>query len=146
MVRAHEWDVSRRLARSSRRPWWVAHPAAPPTLRIESESAGSRVVVAVTGDVDALTAPQLEAWVAECPLTGCTLLEIDMAGVRSLGSVGLTVLIGVRRWCLQRGIELRLRGAHPSVWRVFEATGLDRLFTTAAGPADHAPKQQLVLF
>ena len=147
MVRAHEWDVSRRLARAPRRPWWVAHAVAqPPALRLEAESTGSRVVVAVSGDVDALTAPQLEAFVAERPLTGCTLLEIDLAGVRSMGTVGLTVLLGVRRWCHQRGVELRLRGAQPSVWRVFEVTGLDRVFMPSAGRTDSAPEQQLALF
>src|SRR4051812_15285718 len=141
MVRAHEWDVSRRLARAPRRPWWVAHPVVDrAALRIESESTGSRVVVAVTGDVDALTAPDIEAWVVDHPLAGCTLLEIDLTGGGSMGSVGLGVLLGVRRWCQLTGIELRLRGTQPSVWRVFEATGLDRVFRASDEPAERAPE------
>lgn len=149
MVRAHEWDVSRRLARApgGRHPWWVAHPVRTRSpLGLEWGSTGARTVVAISGDLDLLTTPQLEAVVAEQPLTGCRALEVDLRGVPSIGSVGLSVLLGVRRWCLQRGIELRIRGAQPSVWRVFELTGLDLAFAPAAPLDVSAPVQELTLF
>jgi anti-anti-sigma factor len=148
MVRAHEWDVSRRLARSSggRRPWWVAHPVpVRPPLGLEWVATGTRSVVAVTGDLALVTVPQLEAFVAGQPLAGCSTLEVDLAGVPSIGSAGLSVLLGVRRWALQRGIELRIRAAQPSVWRVFEVTGLDVVFAAAHVPAS-TPAQDLLLF
>jgi anti-anti-sigma factor len=100
----------------------------------------------VSGDLDVVRAPLLEAVVAEQPLTGCTVLEVDLSGVRSIRSVGLSVLLGVRRWCLQRGIELRIRGAQPSVWRVFELAGLDSLFAPLPEPAVSAEVQELTLF
>ena len=148
MVRAHEWDVSRRLGRSAaaRRPWWVAHPAPrAPAVRLEWVATGPRTVVAVSGDLDRLTTAQLEAFVAQQPLAGCAVLEVDLAGVPSLSSLGLSVLLGARRWALQRGIELRVRGTQPSVWRVFEVTGQGGLFPCDA-PAVPAPVQELVLF
>jgi len=148
MVRAHEWDVSRRLARApgGRRPWWVSHPVAPrPGLRLDVESAGSREVVAISGDVDGTTAAQLESFLADRSLAGCSVLELDLSGVGSLGSVGLSVLLAVRRRCLQRGIELRVSGAPPSVWRAFEVTGLDATFRAPA-PVDRVPAQELALF
>jgi anti-anti-sigma factor len=150
MVRAHEWDVSRRLSRpaAGRRPWWVAHPPAP-AVRLEWVSTGVHAVVAVSGDLDGVTTPHLEAVVAEQPLAGCAVLEVDLGGVPSIGSTGLSVLLGVRRWCLQRGIALRVRGAQPSVWRAFEVTGLDRVFgreaPSAAGAGTPA-REDLVLF
>ena len=146
MVRAHEWDVSRRLARApgGRRPWWVAHPApAPAPLHLEWESTGARSVVAVSGDLDVATE---ETVVARRALTGCAVLEIDLAGVPSIGSGGLSVLLEVRRWCLQRGIELRIQGAQPSVWRVFELTGLDLVFAPAVEPTLPPAVQELTLF
>jgi anti-sigma B factor antagonist len=149
VVRAHEWDVSRRLSRApgGRRPWWVAHPEpTPPEFHLEWESTGAHTVAAVSGDLDVLTAPQLEASVAEQPLAGCTVLEVDLGGVPSMGSVGLSVLLSVRRWCLQRGIELQVRGVQPSVWRVFEVTGLDGVFTAVAEPSGGGPTQDLSLF
>ncbi|MCW2684209.1 MAG: putative anti sigma factor [Blastococcus sp.] len=149
MVRAHEWDVSRRLARppGGRRPWWVAHPASASTpLVAESEVTGSRSVIRISGDLDSVPGSQLEAYVAGRSLAGCRLLEIDLAGVPSIGSVGLSVLLGVRRWALQRGIELGIRGAQPSVWRAFEVTGLDAVFGPTAGPEFSPPAQDLSLF
>ena len=146
MVRAHEWQGSPRLGRSSaaRRPWWAGHTVpARPRLRLEWDPAG---VVLVSGELDLATAALLEAFVAARPLPDCTVLELDLAGVPSLGSVGLSVLLGVRRWALQRGVELRVRGAQPSVWRAFEVTGLDRVFAPSGGGSPCAPAQDLVLF
>jgi anti-anti-sigma factor len=143
MVRAHERDASRRLARgpAGRRPWWVAHPVprrAVPGL--EWESSGTRAVVRVSGELDA----QLETFLAGRPLAGCRELEIDLAGVPSIGSAGVSALLGVRRWTLQRGIAVRLRSVQPSVWRVLEPAGLDQAFGGTEPSA--APAQDLVLF
>ena len=148
MVRAHEWDVSRRLTRpGGRRPWWVSPPEPEhPALQLDWESAGAHLIVRMTGDLDVLTAPRLEAFVDELPLAGCAVLEIDLSGVLSMGSVGLSVLLGVRRWSQQRGIELLVRDAQPSVWRVFEVTGLDRDFDPSYGTAAPEPAQELALF
>jgi anti-anti-sigma regulatory factor len=52
----------------------------------------------------------------------------------------------VRRWCLQRGIELRIRGTQPSVWRVFELTGLDGAFAPTVDLHVSPAVQQLTLF
>jgi anti-anti-sigma factor len=147
MVRAHEQNAARRLARAAggRRPWWVAHPGVRrPVAGLDWESAGSRAVVLVRGDLHGLTALQLEAFVAGRPLAGCRELEIDLSGVPAMGSIGLSALLGVRRWCLQRGIGLSLRGVQPSVWRVVELAGLQQAFTAAAEPA--WPAQDLALF
>jgi anti-anti-sigma factor len=149
MVRAHEWDVSRRLARApgGRRPWWVAHPVSVSLpVVVEWEATGPRTVVRISGDLDSVTEQQVEAYVAGRSLAGCSLLEIDLEGVPSIGSVGLSVLLGVRRWTLQRGIELRIRSAQPSVWRAFEVTGLDTVFASAGDPVVAVSAQDLVLF
>jgi anti-anti-sigma factor len=148
MVRAHEWDVSRRLGRSpaGRRPSWVMHSARP-AVRLEWEAIGVVTVIAVSGDLGSVTTADLEALVAEQPLAGCAVLEVDLRGVPSIGSAGLAVLGGARRWCLQRGITMRLRGTQPSVWRAFEVTGLDRVFATAGPPPAPSPVTgELVLF
>jgi anti-anti-sigma factor len=144
MVRAHEWQGSRRLGRTTRRPWWAGHAVPPrPRLRLEWDSTAA---VLLSGDLDQETAPHLEAFVAARPLTDCAVLELDLGGVPSVGSVGLSVLLGLRRWCLQRGVELRVRGAQPSVWRVFEVTGLDRVFAPSTGASPRMPAQDLALF
>lgn len=99
----------------------------------------------VSGDLDGLSALQLEAFLAGRPLAGCRELEIDLADVPSMGSIGLSALLGVRRWALQRGIALSLRGVQPSVWRVFELAGLDQVLTGGSQPP-LPPAQELALF
>jgi anti-anti-sigma factor len=145
MVRAHEQDAARRLGRPSggRRPWWVAHPAARrPSSGAEVESSGTRAVIRVRGEVGA----QFEAFLATRVPAGCRELDLDLAGVPSIGSGGLSTLLGVRRWCLQRDIALRVRGAQPSVWRVVvELAGLDGEFGVPAEPPS-GPVQELALF
>jgi anti-anti-sigma factor len=101
--------------------------------------------VLVRGELGGLTALHLEAFVAARPLAGSRELEIDLAGVSSMGSIGLSALLGVRRWALQRGITLRLRGVQPSVWRVVELAGLDQAFAGGAEPPP-GPVQELALF
>lgn len=143
MVRAHEQDASRRLGRPSagRRPWWVAHPVPRrPAPGLDWESSGTRAVVFVRGELGA----QLETFLAGRSLAGCRDLELDLAGVPSIDSAGLSALAGVHRWALQRRVGVRLRGVQPSVGRVVELAGLDRLFT-AAEPAG-TPAQELALF
>jgi anti-anti-sigma factor len=144
MVRAHEQDASRRLGRPSagRRPWWVAHPVPRrPAPGLDWESSGTRAVVFVRGELGA----QLETFLAGRPLAGCRELELDLAGVPSIGSAGLSALLGVHRWAQQRGVTLRLRGLQPSVWRVVEPAGLDQRFADSAEPSG-APAQELALF
>ncbi len=149
MVRAHEWDVSRLLGRvpGSRQPWWAAHPEpARPDLELEVSSAGGRATVFVRGHVDAHTAPRLEAALLEQPLAGVETLQVEMGEVASLGSVGLTVLVAAQRRCEQAGVELVLCDVRDSVWRVFEVTGLDRLFTTRPPRPVPVAAQELSLF
>ena len=107
---------------------------------LEWESSGTRAVVRVSGDLDA----RLETFLAGRPLAGCRELEIDLAGVPSIGSAGLSALVAVRRWTLQRGIAVRLRCVQPSVARVVELAGLDQLFGGTEPPA--GPTQDLALF
>jgi anti-anti-sigma factor len=149
MVRAHEWDASRLLHRSpgERQPWWAASPlAVEPVLRLELEIAGECAVLSVTGDLDAFSAPDLESYLEGRCLAGCSVLEVDLTGVPTLASAGLSALISVRRECERRGMDLRLRGARRSVLRVFELTGLARIFTFADPPAEPAADPDPALF
>ena len=144
MVRPHERDSTRRLTRGvgARRPWWAGHPAPRrPVAALEWEAAGSRAVVRVRGELG----PQLELLVAGRSLAGCRELEIDLAGVGAIGSSGLSALLGIRRWCLQRHIALRLRDVQPSVWRVVELAGLDQAFPVP-GELPAGQPQELALF
>jgi anti-sigma B factor antagonist len=99
-----------------------------PMLQLELGTVGPRAVLSVTGELDTFSAPELESYLDGRCLAGCTVLEVDLAGVPMVASAGLSALIAVRRECERQGVDLQLRGARPSVLRIFELTGLARIF------------------
>jgi anti-anti-sigma factor len=147
MVRTNEWDTSRRLVRSSAaRQWWTTRPETAPALELEVASGGGRTVVVVRGDVDAVTAPRLEAALLGLPLAGTTTLELELSEVGLLGSVGLSVLLVASRRCQQAGVEMVLCHVRDSVWRVVEVAGLHRVFATQPPRGPRPAPQELALF
>lgn len=93
-----------------------------------SHAAGPRVL-AVAGDLDHHTAPQLREAVEDLDLSPATPLIIDLSGVDYCDSTGLTVLIGAHRQTTAAGALLALTGTRPDLNRVFSLVGLDQMFT-----------------
>jgi anti-sigma B factor antagonist len=86
-------------------------------------------VVEASGRIDSATAPQLEA--AFNAITGAGRFNVvfDMSDVEFISSVGLRVLIDVRRRCRRynRG-DLVLASVSPNVDRTLELAGFYTLF------------------
>jgi anti-sigma B factor antagonist len=94
-------------------------------LAFEFGGDGDKVVIAVSGEVDLLTAPQLE----ECLLGHADRnVTLDLAGVRFLDSCGLHALVVARNRLNERGYKLRTVNEQDHVRRVIELTGLDQFF------------------
>lgn len=84
-------------------------------------------VVAVQGEVDLATAPQLERDVTEHVHEGCRLC-LDLTGVSFMDSTGLRVLIGTLRAVEEANGHLRIVSGDGPVAKLFSITGLhDRL-------------------
>jgi|SRR5436305_2599264 len=89
---------------------------------------GNRAVLHLAGDLDVATAPQLRACVAAFfERTPGAALVIDLAEVTFVDSTTLGVLVGAIRMSEQTGSSVVIRNQAPSIQRVFELTGLDRL-------------------
>jgi anti-sigma B factor antagonist len=88
-------------------------------------------VVTVGGEIDALTAPELGAWVTS-QLAAVSLVVVDLDRVRFLGSAGLSVLLAANELATQENRYLWLvfprRGM---VNRALEVTGLSERFNVA---------------
>lgn len=85
-------------------------------------------VVAVSGEVDAHSARLFRDALAEGLSDGSRRLIADLAEVTFLDSSGLGVLVGKLKDVRQRGGSMHVVIANPRVLRVFEITGLDRVF------------------
>lgn len=72
---------------------------------------------------DALLRGRLEECFAEVEAASPAVVEIDLGGVRFLGSYGVRLLLGIQRWAGERRLPLRIGGRVPvNVRRVLEIT------------------------
>ncbi|HEV2777810.1 MAG TPA: STAS domain-containing protein [Actinophytocola sp.] len=108
-------------------------PAPAPPLRLDVDRPGrGLVVVAVSGEVDALTAPRLEEMLTNRLRGSIGSLIVNLTDVTFLGTAGLTVLLRARLRAEVGGVGFWIvTGQSQSVLRALEALGLtDRLPTT----------------
>lgn len=111
-----------------------AEPAAATSLRAGQVGLAVRTVtegvtvVAVSGEVDMLTAPQLRADVLRNLDTSDTLV-LDMSEVTFLGSAGLAVLVEASQHGKRRGAAFRVVAVNRAVTRPLAATGLGEVFS-----------------
>ncbi|QFZ22250.1 STAS domain-containing protein [Saccharothrix syringae] len=85
-------------------------------------------VVAASGEIDMLTAPQLRAEVLR-HLDGGDTLVLDLSGVSFLGSAGLAVLVEASQHGKRRGTAFRVVAVERAVTRPLAATGLGEVFS-----------------
>ncbi|MEV1024600.1 STAS domain-containing protein [Streptomyces sp. NPDC050264] len=92
-------------------------------------------VIALTGDLDYETAPDLLASATALGAPAGTTLTLDLSGVRFFDSGGINVLLRARSALGDQGIELAVRRLSPVVERIFRITGLDTVFVPDAPTA-----------
>jgi anti-sigma B factor antagonist len=106
----------------------VLDPHPPLRTSLTQPRAGA-AVLAVTGEIDTLTAPPLEQAVQDLLARhGSAVVVVDLSGVTFLASSGLAVLIRGAHAAARRGTRLRLVAGSRAVRRPLEVTGSDQLF------------------
>lgn len=86
------------------------------------------VVVAITVDIDAKTAPDLQAEILPL-ITADRALVLDVSGVTYMSSAGLRMLLSVYRQAARSNARLVLAGLSPEIREVMSATGFLDQFT-----------------
>lgn len=105
-------------------------------LLVEITDSGGASLVSVTGELDALTAGQLDAALA--PLLADDDprgLVLDLSGVDFMDSSGLGICIKAIKAVREKGAEVSFVVTSTRVRRVFEVTGIDQAVVVAADPA-----------
>ena len=89
-------------------------------MEIKTKSEGDRLTIAVSGRVDTVTAPELEAGLkfgdAKC-------VVLDLANVPYMSSSGLRLLLTAHKAMLGKGGELQIANVQPTVREVLDITG-----------------------
>lgn len=106
--------------------------AASRLMRLLVERPGhGRIVVTVSGEVDALTAPRLGELLTNRLRSGARMVIVDLSAVAFLGAAGLSVLAQAALAARIAGIELLVvTGDNRVVRRVLDLTGMNRELTT----------------
>jgi len=110
-------------------------------LDITTEAGGPGVVVvALTGEIDLYTCPEFKQELLRVIADGATLVVVDLTGTTFIDSTALGVIIrGVER-LKQRDGRLVVVCADPNILKIFEVTGLNRIFSVY-GSRDEALAQ-----
>jgi anti-sigma B factor antagonist len=98
----------------------------------EDRSTAGAHVIAVSGEVDIFTAPELKRAIGAAIDGGARAIVVDLSETRFLDSTALGVLIGaVKRLRLVDG-RMVIVNTEPSTAKTFEITGLDQIFEIVA--------------
>jgi anti-sigma B factor antagonist len=101
-------------------------------LRIESRATGDTAHVELHGDVDVMTSSRLRDELLCHLRNGRLNITVDLCGVTYIDNTGLGALIGALRRCQEAGGGLILVCDNLRTLRIFEITGLTKVFTIRA--------------
>ena len=89
-------------------------------MEIKSTTEGTRLTIAVSGRVDTVTAPELEAGLK---FGDATCVVIDLANVPYMSSAGLRLLLAAHKKMVAKGGELQIANVQDVVREVLDITG-----------------------
>ena len=84
------------------------------------------MTIAVSGRVDTVTAPELEA---ALKFGNATCVVLDLANVPYMSSAGLRLLLAAHKTMMGNGGELQVANAQESVREVLDITGFSDILT-----------------
>jgi anti-sigma B factor antagonist len=94
----------------------------------ESELSDGAQLIALGGEVDLYTAPQVRERLDAAIETGTTRLVVDLSKVTFIDSTTLGVLVGGTKRLRPSGGRIAVVCDEPAITRIFEITGLDGAF------------------
>ena len=90
-------------------------------MNIKKTQNGTELVFELSGRLDTVTSPQLEAELKQS-LAGITKLVFDIAELDYISSAGLRILLSAQKVMNKQG-DMTVRNANSEIMDVFEVTG-----------------------
>jgi len=112
-------------------------------LSLTSRAEGEFEIIEVGGEVDVYTAPKLREAIVAAVDAGHTRLLIDVQKVEFLDSTGLGVLVGALKRVRADGGSLDIVCTQERILKIFEITGLDKVFGLHTSIEDAQAKHAL---
>lgn len=85
---------------------------------------GNVTVIACTGELDAVSAPDLDRAVDDALRASCPCLALDLSQLSFIDSVGLRSVLAARRRAADAGTAFTLTSPHRPARRVLDLAGL----------------------
>jgi anti-sigma B factor antagonist len=101
-------------------------------FEVKTSSVDGVATVVLEGELDIATASVLDATLTDVERNGTGTMLLDLAGVRFIDSTGLRALLSARQRAETAGRTLRLTNIPADVERVFDVTGVRRIFDIAS--------------
>lgn len=103
-------------------------PPEPEAFGMVVSRQGARVDVALRGELDAYSAPRLHEGMGQLGEIAGRHVVLDLAGVGFVDSAGLAAIVTSLRAVKACDAVVSVRGMSPQLHKLFEITGLSRLF------------------
>jgi anti-sigma B factor antagonist len=103
---------------------------------VEEHNQGGASVIAVTGELDLRTSPQLEERLTRAFNAGAELVILDLRGIEFMDSTGLRVLLTAHQRAHESGRRFALVRGADQVERVLTLTGVRDLLTVVDAPEE----------
>ena len=105
----------------------------PPEFSLTEDALDAdRHVVAVRGEIDLFTAPELKQKLTDAIESGKSRIVVDLTETTFLDSTALGVLIGAVKRLRSRDGVLTIVNTDANIAKTFEITGLDQIFPISA--------------
>ena len=96
-------------------------------MTIEKIAEETRLTITLTGRMDTITAPKLEAELKQC-ISDVEELVLDLAGLEYLSSAGLRVLLAAQKVMNRQG-SMMVKNVNETIMEIFEVTGFVDVLT-----------------
>lgn len=93
-------------------------------MEIKTTTEGAKLTISVSGRVDTVTAPELEAGLK---FGDASQVVLDLANVPYMSSAGLRLLLTAHKTMLAQGGEFQVANVQPAVKEVLDLTGFSDL-------------------
>lgn len=105
-------------------------------LMIETRLMGETPVLDLTGEVDSYNSPRLREKMVALIDEGKPDLVINLAGVDYIDSTGLGTLVGGLKRASEKGGTIRIVCPNEQIYKVFNITGLVKVFPIFSSEQD----------
>jgi anti-sigma B factor antagonist len=105
-------------------------------FRVEVQRQGRAAVIAVAGELDLATGPQLEAELGDISPSDTELVIVDLRKLEFMDSTGLSIIVRAHQRLSGEGCELGLVKGSPQVQRLLDLTGVADRIALVGLPAE----------